>query len=66
MMRKRNLLRTLFFLLSITATFLAFSMIDKPVAADNACQENLEGCPKQQKAGKMIFENLSRQFFSSI
>lgn len=65
-MKKRNILRTLFFLLAITATFLAFSMMDKPVAADNACQESLEGCPKQQKGGTMIFENLSQQFFSSI
>jgi hypothetical protein len=66
-MRKRNFLRTLFFLLAITATFLAFSaMMDKPVAEDSACKESLEGCPKQPKSGTMIFENLSHQFFSTI
>jgi len=66
-MRKRNLLRTLFFLLAITATFLAFSAImDKPVAVDSACKESLEGCPKQQKGGTLIWENLSHQFFSTI
>jgi hypothetical protein len=66
MMRKRNILRTLFLLLAITATFLAFStMLDKP-AADNACKESLESCPKQLDGGKMIWENLSHQFFSTI
>jgi hypothetical protein len=67
MMRKRNILRTLFLLLAITATFLAFStMLDKPVAEDSACKESLEGCPKQQDGGKMNWENFSHQFFSSI
>jgi hypothetical protein len=67
MMRKRNILRTLFLLLAITATFLAFStMLDKPVAADNACKERLESCPKQQSGGNMSWENLSHQFFSTI
>jgi len=66
MMRKRNLLRTCFILLAITATFLAFSTMDKPVAADNACRESLEGCPQQPKGGQTIWENFSHQFFSTI
>jgi hypothetical protein len=67
MMRKRNIIRTLFLLLAVTATFLAFSTIlDKPVAADSACKESLESCPKQQNGGKMIWENITHQFFSTI
>jgi hypothetical protein len=67
MMRKRNILKTLFLLLAITATFLAFStMLDKPVAADSTSKESLESCPKQLDGGKMIWENLSHQFFSTI
>jgi hypothetical protein len=41
-------------------------MLDKPVAADSACKESLESCPRQLDGGKMIWENLSHQFFSTI
>jgi hypothetical protein len=67
MMRKKHFLRTLLLLLAVMATLLAFSALrDKPVAADSACKESLEGCPKQQKSGIMNWDNLSHQFFSSI
>jgi hypothetical protein len=66
-MRKRYIIRTLFLLLAVTATFLAFSALKPhPAAPDSSCKESLEGCPKQQNGGKMIWENLSHQFFSTI
>jgi hypothetical protein len=67
MMRKKHFLRTLLLLLAVMATLLAFSALrDKPADADSACQESLEGCPKQPKSGIMDWDNLSHQFFSSI
>jgi hypothetical protein len=67
MMRKQNILRTLFFLLVVTIALFAISALrDKPVMPGSACKESLEDCPKQQKSGLMMWDNLSNPFFSTI
>jgi hypothetical protein len=45
-----------------------FLLLRSSASSDKASsgKESLETCQKQKKAGKMIWENLSHQFFSSF
>ncbi|MEO5562593.1 MAG: hypothetical protein ABIR18_04140 [Chitinophagaceae bacterium] len=67
-MSKKYIIRTLLVIIAVTGTFLAFSALSNTavVAPDSSCKESLNNCPKQEKGGKMVWENLPNQFFSSI
>jgi hypothetical protein len=69
MIKNKHILRIFLLGLALTATVLVFHFHSaaRPAANDSpSCKESLEDCNKQEKNGKMVWENLSQQFFSAI
>jgi hypothetical protein len=63
-MRKKYIIRVILVFFAISVAFLLFSAY--PASADT-CKESLEPCNTPSgKHDKMVWEDLSRQFFSSI
>lgn len=66
-MRKKNFTRTLLAIIAITGIFLVYRAVAARPAGDSPCKESLDACSgKKEGGGKMIWENLSQQFFSSL
>lgn len=70
-MKSRNLIQIVLTTVVAASVFLVLHSA-KPAGAaseSNSCKESLEECSKKKDAGgadKMIWENLSQQFFSTI
>jgi len=63
-MRKGNILRLIILVLILTGAF--FALQSSASSKSNSGKECMEACEKQDGSGKMIWENLSHQFFSSF
>ena len=61
-MQKKTIIGTLILIAALALSFIAFQ---PPVSQKSpACQKE-SGCPKKERDGKLIWENLSHQFFPS-
>jgi hypothetical protein len=61
-MQKRAIIGTLILIIAIAGSFLVFQSSIQAESPSKGPKESI--CPKQEKDGKMIWENLSQQFFS--
>jgi len=61
-MQKRALIGTLILIMAIAGSFLVFQSSIQAESRSKGAKESI--CPKKEKDGKMIWENLSQQFFS--
>jgi len=61
-MQKKTIIGTLVLIAALTLSFIAF----QPSVSENhpACAKE-SSCPKKEKDSKLIWENLSHQFFPS-
>jgi hypothetical protein len=65
-MRLKPILQLFFTAAAIVAAFLVLQS-STPVSKNVPCKESMDAsCNKKESADKMIWENLSQQFFSSI
>jgi len=65
-MKSRNTIRMSFLGLILVAAFFALRSAI-PSERENACKESMDCCKKKNGgAEKMVWENLSHQFFSSL
>jgi hypothetical protein len=64
MMRRKHIIGLLLIAVAVTATFMVFAS-SSPVM-DHSCKEGLEEAGKKINSGRMIWENLSHQFFSTL
>jgi hypothetical protein len=62
-MRNRTIIGALIITLVLVATLLIFQ---SPVRAGKSTNETMESSCRKETDGKMIWENLSQQFFSSL
>jgi hypothetical protein len=66
-MRRRKIIRIAMLAAVLTGAFLVLR--SAPARGDKSCKESMEQCCKKKdanKADKLIWENLSQQFFSPI
>lgn len=64
-MRNRTIIGTLILVVALAGMLLAFR--SSPVQAGNRSEESIESsCQDKAKDNKMIWENLSHQFFSTL
>jgi len=65
-MRNKTIIGTLLLAFTLTVTFLVFQSSVR-AGKDSSNKESLDrSCQKKENNGKMIWENLSHQFFSSF
>jgi hypothetical protein len=64
-MKKTYIIRTALVIIAITGLFLVVRSRATHPKADS-CKESLDACSRKDGSGKMIWENLSQQFFSSL
>jgi hypothetical protein len=69
-MQKKNIVRFGFIAVLLAASLLALRSSGN-TTGNSTCKESLEKCPKKEEQNKgtapgMIWESLSRQFFSSV
>ncbi|HKZ65286.1 MAG TPA: hypothetical protein VJ111_02970, partial [Chitinophagaceae bacterium] len=63
-MRLKHTIPLFFLVAAIAVTFLVLQS-STPVSKDDSCKESMDAsCNKKKAADKMIWENLSQQFFS--
>jgi hypothetical protein len=62
-MRKKNVIGLLLIAVAVAATLMVFASSSRVM--DHSCKEGLEP-GKKINSGKMIWENLSHQFFSTF
>jgi len=67
-MTKKYTIRLIFLAIAMGGVFLVLQSSSSPKAANKPvpAQETLDGSCKKESADKMIWENLSHQFFSSM
>jgi hypothetical protein len=69
-MQRKYLLRAALILLLITGSYLVLWSSNRSQAAKANCTESMEECCKKEdsktQSSEMIWETLSRQFFSSV
>jgi hypothetical protein len=63
-MRKQRLITLLLVAIALAGTLLVFA--SSAYVAGRSCKEKLEMPGKEENSGKMIWENLSHQFFSTF
>ena len=63
-MQKRAIIGTLILIIAIAGSFLVFQSSVQAESRSKGAKES--SCPKEEKDSKMIWENLSHQFFSPI
>jgi len=61
-MQKKAIIGTLILIIAIAGSFLVFQSSIQPESRVKGAKESI--CPKKEKDNKMIWENLSYQFFS--
>jgi hypothetical protein len=65
-MRNKTIIATLILALTLAGVVILFQS-SKPAGSDSSTKESLDAsCQKKGNDGKMIWENLSQQFFSSM
>jgi len=65
-MRLKHTIQLFFTVAAIAATFLVLQS-STPASKNVPCKESMDAsCNKKESADKMIWENLSQQFFSSF
>lgn len=62
-MKKAIVLRTVLAIIAMAGLFL---IVRARAARTESCKETMDACSKQENGSKMIWENLSEQFFSSF
>jgi hypothetical protein len=63
-MRRKNIIGLVLITVAVAVTLMVFAS-SSPVT-DSACKEGLDEPGKKINSGKMIWENLSHQFFSTL
>ena len=64
-MRRKNIIGLVLITVAVAATLMVFAS-SSPVTTDSSCKEGLDEPVKKINSGKMIWENLSHQFFSTL
>lgn len=65
-MRNKTIIGTLILAITLAVTFLVFQS-SMPAGKESSIKESMDkSCQKNENDGKMIWENLSHQFFSSL
>ncbi|MET0393766.1 MAG: hypothetical protein ABW019_11530 [Chitinophagaceae bacterium] len=64
-MKKAGIIRIVVAIMAITALLLVVRSRAAGPAKEDVCKESMDACPRQE-GGKMIWEGLSEQFFSSF
>lgn len=65
-MKKKAILRTILVVVAITGMLLVVRSRAAAPAREDAGRESLDACSRQESDGKMPWESLSGQFFSSF
>jgi hypothetical protein len=66
MIKKRHILRAFLVIIALTGSFLIYRSAAGTASTDSSCKESMDCLKQQEKEGKMIWESLPQQFFSSI
>jgi hypothetical protein len=69
-MQQRYLVRAMLVLVFIAGSFIVLWSASRVRAGKNTCSESMDECIKKSQkvspSGELIWESLSRQFFSSV
>ena len=65
-MKKIAIIRTALAVIAITGLLLVVRSRAAGPVKDEACKESMDACSRQEGDGKMIWESLSGQFFSTF
>lgn len=63
-MKKTGLIRIIVAIIAITGLLLVAR--SRAAGPDDVCKESMDASPRQETDGKMIWEGLSEQFYSSF